>query len=128
MVQKILLLALAGALGTIARYGLAELIQKTHNHPTLWGTLAVNLIGCFLAGLVWAAFEHRWPASQDSRMLLMIGFMGAFTTFSAIMVETGEIVRTASWLQGVGHLLLHNGLGFAALVVGVALGTAGWGR
>ena len=128
MVQKILLLALAGALGTVARYGLAGVIQRINGEAFPWATLTVNMIGCFLAGLVWTLFEQHWPTAEETRGLVLIGFMGAFTTFSALMIETGELARTATWLHAAANVMLHNGLGLAALLAGTALGAAGWGR
>ena len=99
MTQKMLWLALAGALGTLARYGLAGFVHKINGASFPWGTLGVNLTGCFLAGLLWALFEHRWPASGEMRVLVLFGFMGAFTTFSAFIMETGELVRSSAWLH-----------------------------
>ena len=122
MVQKLLLLALAGALGTLARYGLAGFVHKLNGASFPWGTVTVNVTGCFVVGLLWALFEHRWSVPGQTRVLILIGFMGAFTTFSAFSLETGELFRDAQWLPAAGNILLQNGLGFAALFVGVGVG------
>lgn len=122
MIQKLALLALAGSLGTIARYGLAGLVHRIDGATFPWGTLAVNLTGCFLVGLLAALFESRWPVSGETRVILLVGFMGAFTTFSAYMLETGELVRSAEWLYAAANMGLQNGLGFVALLTGAALG------
>jgi len=124
MIQKIGLLALAGALGTLARYGLAGLIHRINGASFPWGTVAVNLTGCFFAGLLWALFESRWPVSGETRILVLVGFMGAFTTFSAMILETGTLMRSAQWLHAAANLAMHNGLGFAALAIGVVIGRA----
>jgi CrcB protein len=81
-----------------------------------------------MAGLVWSLFEYRWPAAAETRLLVMIGFLGAFTTFSSIMVESSELARTTSWLHAAGNIMMHNGLGILALAAGTALGAAGWHR
>jgi CrcB protein len=122
MIQKILLLALAGALGTLARYGLAGIVHRIDGASFPWGTAVVNIVGCFIAGLLWALFEHRWPVSGETRTIVLVGFMGAFTTFSAFILETGELVRVAEWLYATGNVVMQTGLGFVALFTGAAIG------
>lgn len=120
--HKLMLLALAGALGTLARYGLGGLVQKLGGEGFPWGTLAVNLAGCLAAGLLWTLFENRWAVSGETRTVVLVGFMGAFTTFSTLILETGHMVRAAEWAHAGLNLTLHNGLGFAALFTGIFIG------
>lgn len=120
--QKIVLLMIAGSVGTLARYGLAGAVHRYAGASFPWGTLAVNLTGCFLAGLLWALFESRWPVHAETRTIVLVGFMGAFTTFSAFILETGELMRSAQWLYAAANLGLQNGLGCVALFLGMALG------
>ncbi len=122
MFLKIALLAAAGAIGTLSRYGLAGLVQRLAGPYFPWGTLAVNVLGCFLAGMLWALFRHRLPVTPESRAVVMIGFMGAFTTFSAFILETGELMRAHEWIYAFANFSLQNGLGLAALLVGMAAG------
>jgi len=122
MIQKLACLALAGALGTLARYGLAGFVQRFNGTSFPWGTVVVNLTGCFLAGLLWVQFENRWPVSSETRTLVFVGFMGAFTTFSAFALETGELVRSAEWTYAAANVAMQNCLGFTALFVGAAIG------
>ncbi len=122
MFQKFAWLALAGALGTLARYGLAGLVQRIDGISFPWGTITVNLVGCFLTGLIWALLESRWPATGQVRILVLVGFMGAFTTFSAFIFETGQMLNAAQWTSAAANLLLQNGLGLIALFAGAALG------
>ena len=122
MIQKIAWLALAGAMGTLARYGLVGLVQRFTSASFPWGTLAVNIAGCLLAGLLWALFESKWPLAGETRIIILVGFMGAFTTFSTFILESSELARTAEWMHAAGNVLLHNSLGFVALFLGVALG------
>lgn len=127
MLQKILYLGLAGAMGTLARYGLAGFFNKINGSPFPYGTLVVNLVGCFFAGLLWTLFEHRWPVTAETRLLILVGFMGAFTTFSTFILESGELVRSAQWISAAANVTLQNGLGFVALFIGVSLGRlASW--
>ena len=122
MIHKLCLLALAGALGTLARYELAGFVHRINNVSFPWGTIAVNLTGCFLAGLLWALFENRWTVSGETRMVVLVGFMGAFTTFSAMILETGELIRSAEWIYALVNVAVQNVIGFVALFIGAALG------
>ena len=120
--RKLLALAVAGTLGTLARYGLSGLVQRLHESAFPWGTLVVNALGCFLFGVVWALAEERLVISGETRLVLLVGFMGAFTTFSTYAFETSAMLRDAEWLLAAGNLLAHNVLGIACFFVGVALG------
>jgi len=122
MIQKFALLALAGALGTLSRYGLVGFVHRINGASFPWGTVAVNLIGCFLAGLLWTLFETRWAVTGETRTLVLVGFMGAFTTFSAMILETGELLRSAEWVFAIANMVIQNGIGFVALFAGVTLG------
>ena len=121
MLHKLVWLALAGALGTLARYGAVGLVHRFADSAFPWGTLSINVIGCFLAGLLWGLFEHRWPVHGDTRAIVFIGFLGALTTFSTFVLESGEFFRTAEWARAIGNILLQNGLGFTALFGGLAV-------
>lgn len=120
MLNKLVWLTLAGTLGTLARYGAVGLVHRFTGFAFPWGTLSVNILGCFLAGMLWGLFEHRWPVHGDIRTIFLIGFLGAFTTFSAFILESGELIRTAEWMRAMGNILLQNGLGFIALFGGFA--------
>lgn len=116
------MLAAAGAVGTLARYGLAGLVHRLDGASFPWGTLTVNVLGCFLAGLLWTLFENRWVVSGETRLVVLVGFMGAFTTFSAYILESGQLAQSSEWLRAAGNVVAQNGLGFAALMLGSALG------
>ncbi|MBN1197320.1 MAG: CrcB family protein [Candidatus Aminicenantes bacterium] len=122
MLHKLAWLAIAGAAGTLARYGLAGFVHRVNGVSFPWGTLVVNLAGCFMAGLFWSLMAGRWPVSGETRTIILVGFMGAFTTFSALILETGELVRAAEWLHAAANLAVQNSVGFAALFLGAALG------
>jgi len=122
MIQKLVLLGLAGSLGTLSRYGLAGFVHKATGATFPWGTATVNLTGCFLAGLLWALFETRWPVSGETRTLVMVGFMGAFTTFSALILETGELLRSSELMYAAVNITMQTGVGFIALFAGAAIG------
>ena len=75
-------IALAGAAGTVSRFLVAGWAQKFGGGRFPWGTLTVNLVGCFLFGLIFALIEDRVNITERVRHIVLIGFMGAFTTFS----------------------------------------------
>lgn len=122
VIERMIWIGLAGALGTVARHGLSGAVQRLSGAGFPWGTLAVNVIGCFLFGLVWSLVESRPAVSAEMRSLIFIGFLGAFTTFSSFTYETSELVRGAQWLAAAGNVLAQNGLGLVALFGGLALG------
>jgi CrcB protein len=120
--RKLLALAVAGTLGTLARYGLGGLVQRLHESAFPWGTLVVNALGCFLFGVVWALAEERLVISGETRLVLLVGFMGAFTTFSTYMFETRQMLAASEWLVGAANFAVENLAGFALLMLGMVIG------
>ncbi|MBI5114846.1 fluoride efflux transporter CrcB [Candidatus Poribacteria bacterium] len=121
MLQKLLWLTLAGALGTLARYGIAGTVQRGLGGEFPWGTLAVNLAGCFLAGIFLSLAEGRLIGGE-ARTIIFIGFMGAFTTFSAFVLETSELLQDTQWAWAMGNIMLQNACGIVIFFVGLILG------
>ncbi len=120
--QKLVLLAAAGALGTLARYGLGGIAQRAFGSNFAWGTLAVNLTGCLFFGLVWALSENRLNITSQMRVVIFIGFFGAFTTFSSFVFETAEMLDDSQWLWAAGNFVIHNIAGLLCLILGLAIG------
>ena len=120
--QRLTWLAVAGAVGTLARYGLSGMVQRLQ--PTLfpWGTFAVNGLGCLLFGIIWALAEERMIISGQTRLILLVGFMGAFTTFSTFAFETSQMLDDSQWLFAAANLLVQNVLGIALVLLGIAMG------
>lgn len=87
-----------------------------------WGTLFVNAVGCFLFGLVWTLANERMVISGETRIVVLGGFMGAFTTFSTFVFDTGGFVQDARWLMASGNVLVQTGVGLVFLFVGVIAG------
>ncbi len=115
-------IAFGGALGTLSRYGLAGLVQRWSGGLFPWGTVAVNLLGSLLFGLIWSAAEQRIQVTPEVRMMILTGFMGAFTTFSTFMFETGQLLREGEFWLALGNLGLQNTMGLLALFLGLAIG------
>ncbi|MHC1700779.1 MAG: fluoride efflux transporter CrcB [Humidesulfovibrio sp.] len=122
--HKILLLALAGTCGTLARYWLSGAVYGIMGREFPWGTVAVNLLGCLLFGLVWVMADERQLLGAEMRLVILVGFMGAFTTFSSLIFETGELVRGAQWAYAAINLVGQNILGFVAFAIGATIGRA----
>jgi len=122
--QKILWLAAAGALGTVARAGLTTLVQRGLGLKFPWGTLGVNVLGCFLFGLVWAITEGRARLSPELRFVVLVGFMGAFTTFSSYAFDTGMLAQDSRLGAAIGNVVLQNAVGILCLLMGLSVGKA----
>lgn len=88
-----------------------------------WGTLAVNLIGSFLIGLLWELFEGA-AVSPQVRGMVLTGGLGAFTTFSTFAFESLNLFRAGDYRLGMANILLHDLLGLAMVFVGVIAGRA----
>lgn len=125
MPLQLLALAGAGALGTLARYGLTVAIDSRllHDgkHP-LYGTLLSNALGCLLFGVVLAYLTARSMDDHPARLIILTGFMGAFTTFSTYAYLSADLGSKGQWLLAGGHMLAHNAVGIALFVAGAALG------
>ena len=122
MLQKLALIAAAGGLGALARYGLAGLVQTASRGEFPWGTAAVNLLGCFVFGVLWAAMEDRLSISGEVRTIVLVGFMGSFTTFSTFAFDTVQMFRDSQWLLMAGNVALQNVVGVIALLGGLLVG------
>ncbi|HEX9758020.1 MAG TPA: fluoride efflux transporter CrcB [Nitrospiria bacterium] len=120
--QKLIWIGTAGALGTLVRYGLSGFIQKTFGFGFPWGTLLVNMMGCFLFGLFWSLAEHRFTFGGEVRMIVLVGFLGSFTTFSSFAFETSQLLRDSQWLMAMGNLMAQNLIGITTLFLGLFLG------
>lgn len=90
--QGILFIALGGALGAILRFSVAEIVFKITGISFPWGTIAANLIGCFLIGFMWGIF-NTFDLGNNARMFVFTGVLGAFTTFSTFALENFTLLR-----------------------------------
>ena len=120
--QKLLWIALAGGCGALARYGFHGGIERMHQSGFPWGTFCVNMAGCLLFGAFWSVAESRMNISPELRAAVLVGFMGAFTTFSTYAFETSGLLRDGQWALAAGNFAAHNIVGIAGLFLGLALG------
>jgi CrcB protein len=121
-----LIVGLGSFLGGIARYSLSGIVQRHAGPGFPWGTLSVNVVGCFAIGAVLHLVEDRYALGLDARLFVAVGILGGFTTFSAFGYETMELLRSAqlqlALLNVAGNVLL--GL-FAVWLGRTALRVAG---
>jgi CrcB protein len=122
VLHKLLLIAVAGGLGSLARYGLSSLVQNWTGSVFPFGTVAVNILGCFVFGILVAVSEGRFAVSPETRAMILVGFMGAFTTFSTFIFETAALLEKSQWWLALGNMSLQNFVGLAALILGLLLG------
>jgi CrcB protein len=102
-VKTILLIGMAGAAGAVSRYGVGVLADRTLGANFAYGTLAVNVLGCLVLGILVQVERSTGLVNHPLRLLAMVGFLGAFTTFSAFGYETLRYLET-----GATHLAMLN--------------------
>ena len=123
MIQS-LFVAAGGALGALARYGVATWLAPASQRTTLpWGTIAVNLAGCLAIGALMGFAQAKDGLSEGARTFLMIGILGGFTTFSAFGLETVSLIRAGASTLVAANLLLQVGGGLVAVWIGWSLAT-----
>jgi CrcB protein len=120
---KILLVILGGSLGALSRYGVALLAVKLFGSRFPWGTLIVNLSGCFLIGLSFALADRGFNIMNPSaRLFFVTGYLGALTTFSTFALETVNAMRAETYLVVVANFLSNNVLGAGLVFLGMWIG------
>lgn len=120
--NKFIFLALGGACGTMMRYWVSGLAHRLFGAGFPFGTFVVNMLGCFLFGLVWSALEPRLGPAAGLRIFLLTGFMGAFTTYSTYMFESAQLVRGGQFALLALNIGGQTALGLILVLLGMALG------
>jgi CrcB protein len=115
---------IGGFLGAIARYLIDGWVTARAGATFPWGTLAVNLSGSFVLGVLFALAVERGVVSADIRAPVLIGFIGAYTTFSTLTLESWRLVESGSYALGLANLIGSMVLGIVAVVGGLLLGRA----
>lgn len=118
--MTLLYIGLGGALGALARYGMAGWVQAQSGGAFPWGTLWVNVSGCFLLGLALGLLEAT-AAPPRVREFVAIGILGAFTTFSTFSWEAVALLRAGEWVRGGGYVGGSVLLGLVGVLGGLAL-------
>ncbi|MAT51605.1 MAG: fluoride efflux transporter CrcB [Porticoccaceae bacterium] len=113
--------AAGGALGAMARYGMNGLLFPFFGERFPLGTLVVNVAGSLLMGVFYVLIIERGLISPEWRNFAMVGFLGAFTTFSAFSLESLALWQNGHLLTALGYILLSVILSLAALATAVYL-------
>ncbi len=122
VIKKLLLLACAGGIGTLSRFGLTSFVKHISKYEIAVGTLVVNLLGAFLVGLLWAVAEKGLQFNDEIRFYIFVGFFGAFTTFSTFMLESVSLFQNTHSIYAIGNLLVQNAAGIGLVMAGLYIG------
>jgi fluoride exporter len=122
--MSLVLIAIGGAAGAVSRYLVDSTISQAVASAFPWGTLAINLSGSFLLGLLFALATERGVLPAEIRGPVMIGFVGAYTTFSTWMLESWRLVEDGSLGLAAANLAGSLVLGVAAVFLGLTIGRA----
>jgi fluoride exporter len=118
---RLALIAIFGAIGTLARYGLQGVVQVRTASTFPLGTLLVNLSGCFLLGLIGQFTLKHMVISPDWRMAIAIGFFGGYTTFSSFGWETAKMLEAGEWAWATAYVGASVMAGLLLSVAGIRL-------
>ena len=116
--MRYFLIALFGAIGTLSRYGLQGVVQIKMGSTFPYGTLLINLTGCFFLGLIGQLTLTRILVPPEWRVAIAVGFFGGYTTFSSFGWETAKMLEAGEWLRASTYVL-------ASVVLGLFLSAAG---
>ena len=119
-----LLVALGGAGGSVLRYGVGRLASSYLGPTTVMGTFIVNVTGSFLLGLFIALALEKASLSGNLRALVAVGFLGGYTTFSTLSLESVRLVEDGELVRAAASILGNLVLGLAAAYIGLLLGRA----
>jgi CrcB protein len=124
---NLLILGLGGFLGAISRYLLSDYVQNLFRQTNFpYGTLVVNILGCFVLGLLTHAAGARGLLDAQTRLFLMVGFVGAFTTFSTFSVESASLFQNGQNTAGMLNILSSNLLGLVFVFIGQSVASQLW--
>lgn len=124
---NILLIGVGGFIGAICRYQFSGWIQSLLKNVTFpFGTLAVNVLGCFVIGFLSYLSYNRSFFTPEVRLFLIIGFLGAFTTFSSFSNETLNLIRDGEWIKGLMNIGVSNIFCLAAVWLGYSVANICW--
>ena len=116
--MRLLWIAIFGAAGTLARYGLQGLVQIRSGSTFPYGTLLINLTGCFFLALIYQFTINRMVISPELRIAIGVGFFGGYTTFSSFGWETAKMLEEGAWLPAAVYVSV-------SVIVGLLLSFAG---
>ena len=122
--MNVLIVGLGGFAGAACRYLVNSWVLKVSPQPFPFGTLTVNVVGCFLIGLFHGITDARDIAKPELRLFLVVGVLGGFTTYSAFGHDTFELIRSTRIISAAANVTAHITLGLLAVAIGDWLGRA----
>jgi fluoride exporter len=122
--RTVIAIAVAGAAGALARYGLEGFVSRRQSGAFPWGTFVVNVTGAFALGLVFTLATERWGLAAWLRSALTIGFLGAYTTFSTFSFESYRLAADRAIGLAAANVLGSCAAGLTAVYLGVVLARA----
>lgn len=122
--NNMLLVAVGGAIGSVCRYLVGLWALRLWGPAFPWGTLAVNVVGSFAIGFLAEMIVRRFGASPEMRLLIVTGFLGGFTTFSAFSLDVVSLLEKGATMVGVTYIVASVVISLAAVFAGLALGRA----
>jgi fluoride exporter len=122
--QKTILIGVAGLIGTLGRYWLSGLVARQYGESFPWGTLVINVAGCFLAGSVFYLTEERFLVSPMLRSAILIGLLGGFTTFSSFGLQTFTLLRDGQFGFAGLNFIISNFFGLVMVWAGYSVSKA----
>lgn len=120
--QQLIYIAAGGALGAVMRYGVSNGVHFMFGRDFPYGTLTVNVLGSLLIGLFYILLIERYSLGPEVRAILIIGVLGAFTTFSTFSMETYNLLENGELMKALMNVLLSVALCLVATWVGVVIG------
>ena len=119
--MNVLLIALGGSIGAVARYGLSGFVQRFTSPYFPFGTFTVNIVGCLVFGILAGIAEQRFALGPQARAFLLIGVLGGFTTFSSFTYETFQLLRDAEIARAALNVFGQVIVGLAAMWAGFVI-------
>ncbi len=120
--MNIFLVLAGGGIGALSRYGVSLLAVGLFGTRFPWGTLIVNLTGCFLIGYIYTLGDRTHLVSPAFRLFFMTGYLGALTTFSTYALETVNSARAAEFFLAVANFCCNNFFGAVFVLLGIWVG------
>ncbi len=117
-------IAAGGAVGAVARYAVVVAAGHLWGAAFPWGTLTVNVLGSFILGALVEVMALVWSPTEGMRAFLVIGMLGAFTTFSTFSLDVVSLYQRGAMMAAAGYVLASIVLSVAALFAGLAVARA----
>ena len=118
--KSILMVAVGGAIGSVARYALSIWLKQSYTYSFPWHTFIINILGCVLIGMMYA-FTKNLVESETIRLMVMIGILGGFTTFSSFGLESFQLYESKAYTQLFLYISLTNILGILGVFSGYGI-------